>query len=117
MVEVPGGLAGIDAVVDKDYVAALVATEMKADLLVLLTDVAGVMTDYGTPKEQLVREVGTDALGTMSFAAGSMGPKVAAARRFVQDTGQRAAIGALGAAEAVIAGSAGTQIHRTVRGW
>ena len=49
VVEGPHGLAGVDAVVDKDYVAALIAEELQADLLVLLTDVDGVMTDYGTP--------------------------------------------------------------------
>lgn len=113
VIEGPNGLEGVDAVVDKDFVAALVASRLRADLLVLLTDVDGVLTDYGTADEQVVREVGTEALLAMTFPPGSMGPKVAAACHFVRQTGRRAAIGGLAAAEAVIAGSAGTQIHTT----
>jgi len=113
VVERPHGLAGVEAVVDKDYVAALIATELNADLLVLLTDVDGVMTDYGTPEQQLLREVRADELQASSFPAGSMGPKVSAACRFVQETGKHAAIGALGSASDVIGGALGTQIRRT----
>jgi carbamate kinase len=113
VVDGPHGLAGVEAVVDKDYVAALVAAELQADLLVLLTDVAGVMSDYGTPGQRLIREVRSHELQALSFPAGSMGPKVSAACRFVQDTGEHAAIGALAAASDVIGGSMGTQIRRT----
>lgn len=109
----PRGLAGVEAVVDKDYVAALIASELQADLLVLLTDVDGVMADYGTPQQRMLREVRADELQALSFPAGSMGPKVAAACQFVQKTGKHAAIGALGSAGAVIGGAAGTQIRRT----
>jgi carbamate kinase len=104
------GLVGVDAVVDKDHVAALIAAELGADLLVLLTDVDGVMTDYGTPGQQLVRRVSADKLGAMTFPAGSMGPKVAAACQFVSATGGTAAIGSLAEAGDVIDGGAGTQI-------
>lgn len=110
VVDGPQGLAGVEAVVDKDHVAALVAAELGADLLVLLTDVAGVMADYATPRQRLLGRVGPAALEAMSFPAGSMGPKVAAACRFVSDTGGKAAIGSLSAAGEVIAGTAGTQI-------
>lgn len=110
VVDGPQGLAGVEAVVDKDHVAALVAAELGADLLVLLTDVAGVMADYATPRQRLLGRVGPAALGAMSFPAGSMGPKVAAACRFVSDTGGKAAIGSLSAAGEVIDGTAGTQI-------
>ena len=109
----PHGLAGVEAVVDKDYVAALAAAELEADLLVMLTDVEGVMVDYGTPEQQLMRDVRADQLQAISFPAGSMGPKVSAACRFVQETGKHAAIGALAAASGVIGGAAGTQIRRT----
>jgi carbamate kinase len=109
----PAGLTGVDAVVDKDDVAALVATTLGAGLLVLLTDVAGVMTDYGTPQQQLLRNVAAGDLGAMSFPAGSMGPKVVAACRFVQETGGRAAIGSLSDAGSVIDGRSGTQISRS----
>ncbi len=109
----PQGLVGVEAVVDKDYVAALVAAQLQADLLVLLTDVDGVMTGFGTPEQRLLGEVRADELQALSFPAGSMGPKVTAACRFVEDTGKHAAIGALGAASDVIARAAGTQIRRT----
>lgn len=113
VVEGPRGLTGVEAVVDKDYVAAMVARELQADLLVLLTDVDGVMSDYGTPEQRLIREVRADELQATSFPAGSMGPKVTAACHFVQETGKHAAIGALGAASDVIGGAVGTQIRRT----
>ena len=106
------GLVGVDAVVDKDYVAALIAAELGADLLVMLTDVEGVMTDYGTPQQQLLRHVSADSLSASDFPAGSMGPKVTAACRFVSDTGGTAAIGSLADAGDVIGGAAGTQITR-----
>jgi carbamate kinase len=109
----PHGLTGVDAVVDKDHVAALVATTLKADLLVLLTDVAGVMKDYGTPQQQLIRDTTIHHLHAMTFPAGSMGPKVAAACRFVQETGGRAAIGQLSDTASVIDGQAGTQVTRS----
>lgn len=109
----PHGRAGVEAVVDKDHVAALIATELQADLLVLLTDVGGVMADYGTPAQQVIREVSADELQARGFPAGSMGPKVTAACRFVRETGMRSAIGALGEADGVICGAAGTQIRRS----
>jgi carbamate kinase len=113
VLEGPAGLTGVDAVVDKDHVAALVATTLDADLLVLLTDVAGVMTDYGTPQQKVIRGVTTDALSAMTFPDGSMGPKVVAGCRFVQQTPGRAAIGSLSDAEGVITGEAGTQVTRS----
>ncbi|GAA5122334.1 carbamate kinase [Alloalcanivorax gelatiniphagus] len=110
VVENADGLVGVDAVVDKDHVAALIAAELGADLLVLLTDVDGVMTNYGTPQQELIRHVSAMELGAMSFPPGSMGPKVGAACRFVTDTGRAAAIGSLSDAGDVINGAAGTQV-------
>lgn len=110
VVQGPDGLTGVDAVVDKDLVAALVATHLQADLLVLLTDVPAVMSGFGTPDAQAIRHVSAHDLGAATFAAGSMGPKVSAACRFVTDTGGRAAIGSLTDAAAVVQGAAGTQV-------
>jgi len=105
-----GGRRGIEAVVDKDATTALLAAELHADVLLLLTDVAGVWTGWATPDAQRVRQANPAALSKYDFAAGSMAPKVAAACRFVEQTGRRAAIGALEDAAALLAGSAGTQI-------
>jgi carbamate kinase len=112
----PDGLSGVDAVVDKDHVAALVATRLRADLLVMLTDVRAVMTDFGTPEQQPVRHVSAANLRATRFPAGSMGPKVAAACAFVTDTGGRAAIGSLLEATDVISGAAGTQVSAALAG-
>lgn len=104
------GLTGVDAVVDKDHVAALVATRLGADLLVLLTDVPAVMTGFGTPEQAALHRVGAEALARMTFPPGSMGPKVTAACAFARDAGGRAAIGSLDDVAAVVAGTAGTQV-------
>jgi carbamate kinase len=110
--DVAGRLCGVDAVVDKDYTAALVAQELNADALVVLTDVSGVMTDFGTAEQKLIRHVSGRQLEAVTFPSGSMGPKVAAACRFVTATGGQAAIGSLDEASEVIAGNAGTQISQ-----
>ncbi|MCW2817064.1 MAG: Carbamate kinase [Nocardioides sp.] len=106
----PHGLQGVDAVVDKDHVAALVATRLEADLLVMLTDVAAVMTDYGTPEQHPIRHVSAANLRAGDFPDGSMGPKVTAACAFATDTGGRAAIGSLLDVADVVSGAAGTQV-------
>lgn len=113
VIESPRGLEGVEAVVDKDYVAALVATEMQADVLVMLTDVPAVLSDFGTPSEKALGDVTVAQLEKMTFPAGSMGPKVEAACRYLMATGGRAAIGSLEDATRVIAGTAGTQISAT----
>lgn len=113
VIESQHGLVGVDAVVDKDFVAALVATEMRADVLVMLTDVPAVLTDFGTPMEKPLGKVSVAELEALTFPAGSMGPKVEAACRYVRATGGRAVIGSLEDAANVISGTAGTQIHAT----
>lgn len=110
VIEGPHGLTGVDAVVDKDFAAALVAEVLDADLLVMLTDVPAVLTGFGTPDEAALRDVSIAELEALSFPAGSMGPKVAAACRFAGRTGRRAAIGSLDDTGDVIAGTAGTQV-------
>jgi carbamate kinase len=106
-----GSLHGVEAVVDKDRTAALLAESLQADRLLLLTDVAGVFRDWGGPRQQLMDRVSVEQLRTMAFDVGSMGPKVEAACQFVERTGQHAAIGALQHAADVLSGQAGTQIH------
>jgi carbamate kinase len=90
-----GTHAGIDAVVDKDSVSALLATELNADLLILLTDVTGVMRDYGTPNAQLIRSMTVEEARSLKLPRGSMGPKVEACCRFVGATGNAARITSL----------------------
>jgi carbamate kinase len=104
-------LRGVEAVVDKDLTAALIAIDTNADQLVMLTDVDGVKRDYGTAHESTIAQVGVAELSQLTFAAGSMGPKVEAGLRFVRRTGFPAMIGALGDAAAVFVGTAGTTIR------
>ena len=101
---------GVEAVIDKDLASALLAHELEAALLVLATDVDGVYRDWHTPQAQLLRHTTPQALEAYTFPAGSMGPKVSAACWFVRQTGQRAAIGALGDLAQLVTGAAGTQV-------
>jgi carbamate kinase len=105
-----GELTGVEAVVDKDLTAAELAITLKADRLLVLTDVPAVIRGYGTPDAQPIQAIDTDALSAMTFPAGSMGPKVQACIRFVTASGQPAAIGALTDAADILAGRAGTTI-------
>jgi carbamate kinase len=105
-----GELTGVEAVVDKDLTAADLAITLKADRLLVLTDVPAIIRGYGTPDAQPIAAIGAGALAAMTFPAGSMGPKVEACLRFVTVTGQRAAIGALTDAADILAGRAGTTI-------
>lgn len=104
------GWKPVEAVVDKDLVACLIAKRLCADKLVILTDVPAVMADFGTPQQHPFGAISADRLAGLDFAAGSMGPKVEAAVDFVRTTGRRAAIGALEDAAAVVAGTTGTQL-------
>ena len=109
-----GGMEGVEAVIDKDRTAALLAQDLKADALLMLTDVAAVMRDFGTPTEAAIRNITPDVLDMMTFAAGSMGPKIAAANAFVRAGGALAGIGTLQDARAILEGRAGTQIRLDV---
>jgi carbamate kinase len=108
---IDGSLRGVEAVVDKDAAAAILARELDADLLLLLTDVPGVYSRFGTPDATLVRRADPDLVRSMKLPTGSMAPKVAAACRFAAGGG-RAAVGALSAAIDLVDGTAGTQITR-----
>jgi carbamate kinase len=105
-----GQLTGVQAVVDKDYVAAMLGVAVGADRLLVLTDVPAVMTGYGTPAAAELRHAGLADLAAMSFPAGSMAPKIEGCRRFVAGSDRRAIIGSLANAAALVAGTAGTTI-------
>jgi carbamate kinase len=107
---------GVEAVVDKDRTAAMLAVELNADLFVIATDVQGVFLDWGSPSLRLVARANPGALGDLAFSAGSMAPKVEAACSFAGRTGHRAVIGALKDIEAMIAGDAGTCIDSAATG-
>jgi len=106
--EADGSLRGVDAVVDKDLTAALLARAVDAEALLLLTDVPAVVDGFGTPAAKPIGRITVRELSARSLPAGSMGPKVQAACRFVAATGQLAAIGRLDDAEAMLLGKAGT---------
>jgi carbamate kinase len=103
-------LTGVEAVIDKDLATELLAREVGADLFLMATDVEGVFADWGTPEQRRIERISPEEIRAASFAAGSMGPKVDAAARFVERTGKRAAIGALEQIEAIVEGRAGTQV-------
>jgi carbamate kinase len=110
VVEGESGREGVEAVIDKDLPAALLAEGLGADLLVMLTAVPYVERDWGTTAAAPLERSTPDEVRRLRFAAGPMRPKVEAACRFVERTGGRAAIGALGDLLAVVSADAGTQI-------
>lgn len=101
---------GVEAVIDKDAASALLASRLQADLFIMLTDVAGVYENYGTPAQTMLHNATPEMLSEQSFAAGSMGPKVMAACRFARETGNVAVIGCLQDAADILAGKAGTRV-------
>ena len=110
-----GPLHGAEAVIDKDLAGALLGGEIAAERFVILTDVPGVAIDYGSPSQRWLEEVAVAELrrhlAEGQFSAGSMGPKVAAACRFVEATGGVAVIADLGATRAAVEGRAGTRVR------
>lgn len=106
-----GLLRGVEAVVDKDLTAALLARELSADVLLFLTDVPEVESNFGTSSAQAIKSISPAALRELPFPAGSMGPKVEAACRFVEATGHRAVIGRLEDAVEMLQGSRGTNVR------
>jgi carbamate kinase len=103
-------LSGVEAVIDKDFATEMLAREVGADLFVMATDVDAVYSNWGTADQRRLDKVTPQELRALDFPAGSMGPKVEAAARFVEQTGKRAAIGALGDIERILDGKAGTQV-------
>ena len=99
-----GSLRGVEAVIDKDLASSLLARQLKADMLLMLTDVDAVYADYGTPQARALRRVVTTEISGRNFPAGSMGPKVGAAVEFAEATGKPAAIRKLDDALAIVRG-------------
>jgi carbamate kinase len=110
IVDSGGARHGVEAVVDKDAATAMLARNLGADLLLLLTDVPAVERGWGTADARPIGAIKSRELSALEFAGGSMAPKVAAAASFVNATGGRAAIGALGDAATLVAGTTGTQV-------
>lgn len=106
-----GRLRGVEAVIDKDLTAALIAERLDADRLVILTDVPYVERGWETAEAEPIRCATPPDLRRLEFATGSMAPKIEAACRFVERTGGEAAIGSLTELAAVAAGRSGTRVQ------
>jgi carbamate kinase len=113
--EPDGTLRGVEAVIDKDLAAALLARDTGAEVLVIATDVEHVVLGYGTDDERPLRQTTPAHLREIAreqkFASGSMGPKVEAAIRFVESGGRRAVITSLEMIEEAVHGRAGTVVE------
>ena len=109
-------LVGVEAVIDKDLASALLAKDLHADALAIVTDVDAVYVDWGTPQQRAIRRATPSALAGVEFAAGSMGPKVRAACSFVEETGGTAVIGSIADTPALLRGEAGTTVTRDASG-
>lgn len=105
-----GFMVGVEAVIDKDRASALLAIELKADALLMLTDVDAVYLGWGTCEAQPIRKMSAPEIRQLAFAEGSMAPKVAAACEFAEATGGTAGIGNLADALALLLGDTGTTI-------
>jgi carbamate kinase len=110
VVDEEGRLKGVEAVIDKDLAGELLARSLGANFLLMLTDVSGVYERWGSPDQRLIERTTPDELRRLPFAAGSIGPKVEAACRFVEATDGIAAVGALDRALETVAGTAGTTV-------
>jgi carbamate kinase len=109
-------LVGVEAVIDKDRASAVLAEGLHADLLVIATDVDAIYLDWGTPEQRAVTAAHPAALGELSLAAGSMGPKAEAAAAFAAATGKPCVIGSLEQLPGMLAGTAGTRVSVEVSG-
>jgi carbamate kinase len=108
---VPGRrLEGVEAVIDKDLASTLLAVDIDADVLAIITDVDAAYLDWGTPEQRAIRRAPPEALREAGFAEGSMGPKVRAACQFVEETGRMAVIGSIDDTVALVHGEAGTVV-------
>jgi carbamate kinase len=122
VVEKPdGSLVGVEAVIDKDLASSLLARQLQADALMMLTDVDGVYDGYGTPHARKLAWIDPATVNVADFPLGSMRPKVAAAIAFSKDCGKSAYIGALTDAVSLLRNKSGTRIsvveaHRPVMG-
>lgn len=107
---------GVDAVIDKDLASATLAEEVGVDVLIIATDVKGVALSYGTSRERFLQslaiEEAKEHLRRGEFPAGSMGPKVEAAMRFMERGGKKAVICSIDEIEMAVRGEAGTHMVR-----
>jgi carbamate kinase len=105
---------GVEAVIDKDLASSILAQEIKADIFVIASDIAGAAINWGTQRQQMLRKVSLTEIEQYveqgHFPAGSMGPKVEAITKFFKATGNRGIICRLEDIEKAIAGEAGTEI-------
>jgi carbamate kinase len=108
-----GIVRGVEAVIEKDYAAALLAREIGASALLLLTDVDAAYEAWGTNFKRPIRETMPEPLRKMSFAPGSMKPKIEAACRFVEAGGGFAGIGLLEDAASILEGRRGTVVRKS----
>ncbi len=112
-----GGYEGVEAVIDKDLAASLVARELGLETLAIVTDVPGAAVAFGRPGERWLGEVGADELERYhrrgEFASGSMGPKVAAGLEFLRAGGRRFVITDIPSLARALQGDAGTRVRAT----
>lgn len=104
-----GHLQGVSAVIDKDRCSALLAVQLEADLLIIATDVPSVYRGWGQAGQEAINLIHPDELERMTFAAGSMAPKVQAACLFAR-SGRPAVIGSIADIDLMISGHAGTRV-------
>lgn len=105
-------IKGIEAVIDKDLTASLIAQQLGAENFVILTDADAVYTGWGTPEQKAIEKATTEELAPMGVSDGSMGPKVMAVCDFVNNTGHNAYIGALKNINDIMEGKSGTLIYK-----
>jgi carbamate kinase len=114
VVEVDSRLVGVEAVVDKDLAACILAQTVHADALLILTDVDAVYRGYGAPEQERLSDLtagqARSLLAEEGFGAGSMGPKIDAAAGFAEATGYPAYIARLADGARALSGQAGTRI-------
>lgn len=114
IIEENGHAVGVEAVIDKDLAGQRLATLIGANIFVVLTDVDGAYVNYGTPKQEVIKEITSGKLRNYlvegQFKEGSMAPKVEAAIRFVESGGERAIIAALGSLIEALEGNTGTHV-------
>jgi carbamate kinase len=109
-----GSLVGVEVVIDKDAASALLANELRADALLMLTDVDGIYDNWAAPQQKKIDHMTVAEAKSRSYPEGSMGPKVEAATTFVTNGGRIAGIGKLEDAVSILNGKAGTNITEVV---
>ncbi len=105
-----GSLIGVEAVIDKDRASGLLADQLDAEVLLLLTDVDAVYENFGEADARRIESIGSGNLNSEGYAKGSIGPKIEAAKLFASSRNRMAAIGRLEDAKAILAGEAGTAV-------